>query len=207
MPDTPARAGGTPPALPPTHLEQELHDHEALLKAQTKMVQRFPGGPGSSTGRGACSSALPGALHLPDEVVTDAQAKTSARVPPAGRERPLAASSIGSRAAMCASWCASVWRSLSNPPTPPSQPAARLLRHSTVMHMIHRMLPSGRSVNYRAPEGETIPYVPVEGEADAASAITATTDAIVEKRSPMRAAANSWSPTCPTPGGSSCHNG
>ena len=41
MPDTPPRAGSGPSLLPPSHLQQELQAHEALLHAQTKMVQRY----------------------------------------------------------------------------------------------------------------------------------------------------------------------
>ena len=41
--------------------------------------------------------------------------------------------------------------------------SAKLLRHATVIYMVHGMLPAGRSVKYVAEEGEEIPTRP-EGE-------------------------------------------
>jgi hypothetical protein len=45
--------------------------------------------------------------------------------------------------------------------------------------MVHNMLPSGRTVQYVAAEGEEIPSIPMKGDLEPGSAITATTDAIV----------------------------
>ncbi len=59
--------------------------------------------------------------------------------------------------------------------------SAGLLRYVTVLHMVHNMLPAGRSVTYRATEGEEIPTIPVSDELEPASAITAVTDAIAEE--------------------------
>jgi hypothetical protein len=60
--------------------------------------------------------------------------------------------------------------------------AAGLLRHATVMHMVYQMLPAGRTVTYQpADEDETIPSIPVSDEMDPESAMTASTDAIVEE--------------------------
>ncbi len=59
--------------------------------------------------------------------------------------------------------------------------AAGLIRHATAMHMVHNMLPAGRSVTYVPDEGEEIPTLPVGGDLEPQSAITAPTDAIVEE--------------------------
>ncbi len=59
--------------------------------------------------------------------------------------------------------------------------SAKLLRHATVIYMVHGMLPAGRSVQYVAEEGEEIPTQPVSSPAALGSAITATTDAIAEE--------------------------
>jgi hypothetical protein len=45
--------------------------------------------------------------------------------------------------------------------------------------MVHNMLPSGRTVQYTVAEGEEIPSIPVQGDLEPESAITAATDAIV----------------------------
>jgi hypothetical protein len=57
--------------------------------------------------------------------------------------------------------------------------SASLLQHAVVNHMVHNMLPSGRTVQYVAAEGEEIPSIPMKGDLEPGSAITATTDAIV----------------------------
>jgi hypothetical protein len=57
--------------------------------------------------------------------------------------------------------------------------SAGLLRHAVIRHMVHNMLPSGRTVEYKVAEGEEIPSIPVQSDLEPESAITATTDAIV----------------------------
>ncbi len=59
--------------------------------------------------------------------------------------------------------------------------SAKLLLYTTVIHLVHGMLPAGRSVTYEAAEGEEIPSIPVGDALEPESAITATTDAIAEE--------------------------
>ena len=59
--------------------------------------------------------------------------------------------------------------------------SAKLLRHATVIYMVHGMLPAGRSVKYVVAEGEEIPTLPTGEAVAASSAITAATDAIAEE--------------------------
>ena len=56
-----------------------------------------------------------------------------------------------------------------------------LIRYASVLHMVHNMLPSGRSVTYLAEEDDEIPSTPRTDELEPESAITATTDAIAEE--------------------------
>ena len=58
--------------------------------------------------------------------------------------------------------------------------SSQLVRFSTAHFMIHQFLPSGHSVTYTIPEGEQIPCIPDERTGALESAITASTDAIVE---------------------------
>lgn len=58
---------------------------------------------------------------------------------------------------------------------------AGLLRFTTAVHMIHNMLPAGRTVTYTASKAGDIPNIPVVEEMDVESAITEATDAIVEE--------------------------
>jgi hypothetical protein len=57
--------------------------------------------------------------------------------------------------------------------------SAGLLRYATAIHMVHNLLPAGRTVTYRADDDEQIPTIPVEDNAPE-SAITQASDAIVE---------------------------
>jgi hypothetical protein len=66
-------------------------------------------------------------------------------------------------------------------PEPTVSVAARLFRHATAMTMVHTTLPSGRNVKYKTPIGEEIPSIPTETGSDRESAITQSSDAIVEE--------------------------
>jgi hypothetical protein len=59
--------------------------------------------------------------------------------------------------------------------------AAGLLRFATAEHMVYERLPSGRAITYVPAEGEEIPSLPVEQQAEVASALTEATDAIAEE--------------------------
>jgi len=59
--------------------------------------------------------------------------------------------------------------------------AAGLVRFSAAQHIVHNMLPAGRSVTYTTAEGEEIPSIPLASDTEPESAITAETDAIAEE--------------------------
>jgi hypothetical protein len=59
--------------------------------------------------------------------------------------------------------------------------AASLMRHATATHMVHGLLPAGRTVTYAIEDGETIPSRPVADALEPASAMTAATDAVAEE--------------------------
>ncbi len=58
--------------------------------------------------------------------------------------------------------------------------SAGLLRYAAAVHMVHNMLPAGRTVEYRPDEGEDIPTIPV-ADMEPESAITQASDAIAEE--------------------------
>jgi hypothetical protein len=60
--------------------------------------------------------------------------------------------------------------------------SADLIRYVTAVHMVHNMLPSGRSVTYIPSEEGGFPCIPVGDSSDTESAITASTDAIAEEQ-------------------------
>jgi hypothetical protein len=59
--------------------------------------------------------------------------------------------------------------------------SAGLLRYATAAHLVHNMLPAGRTVIYRSEDEDEIPSIPVTPEGELESAITERTDAIVEE--------------------------
>ncbi len=58
--------------------------------------------------------------------------------------------------------------------------STKLIRFAAATHIVHNMLPAGRSVTYMAADDEEIPTIPVAG-LEPESAITAGTDAIAEE--------------------------
>jgi hypothetical protein len=56
--------------------------------------------------------------------------------------------------------------------------SAQLLQHAIAVHMVHDMLPAGRSVTYTTGEGDTIPSVPAESSQQPKSALASAADAI-----------------------------
>ena len=64
--------------------------------------------------------------------------------------------------------------------TPAVATSVGLIRFAIANHMVHNMLPAGRTVTYMAAFDEEIPNIPVADELEPSSAITATTDVIVE---------------------------
>ena len=57
--------------------------------------------------------------------------------------------------------------------------SASLVRCATALHMVHNMLPAGRTVQYQALEGEEIPSMPIQLANEPASALLEKTDAVV----------------------------
>lgn len=64
--------------------------------------------------------------------------------------------------------------------------AAGLIRFASATHMVRYMLPSGRIVTYKANDEDDIPSLPVDDGSEPESAITASTDAIVEEGTKIR---------------------
>jgi hypothetical protein len=58
--------------------------------------------------------------------------------------------------------------------------SASLLRYALAIHLVHTLLPAGRSVTYKAIEGEEIPTLPAQ-EREMESALTQASDAIAEE--------------------------
>jgi hypothetical protein len=166
-----------------SQLRQEYEAAQRLFSAQTPLIQRFLDTQASQIAEGLIQRHSQIRFNLPDRVMCESGASgqlTPCQIPSAMREQ--LAGGLFDR--LSRTEIRVVFRQRLNELEQSTEPgvvaAAQLIRHGTAMYMVHNMLPSGRTVTYRAAEGEEIPTIPVKDEFEPESAITATTDAIAE---------------------------
>jgi hypothetical protein len=164
-----------------SQLRQEYVVFQELLQAQPPLVQRFLGNQAASVAEAVVQGLPQIRFTLPDRVVLqkqDADAKASI-VPSESREQMTGG--LIERLTRTDLRTALRLRlgELEQSSNRAVSVSAGLLRHAAVTHMVHNMLPSGRTVQYGVAEGEEIPSIPVHSSLEPESAITASTDAIV----------------------------
>lgn len=178
-------SSSSPPSSPASHLRQAHEGWQAFFNAQPGLVQRFLEAQArplaeALTQRDRASQVR---FSLPDRIVVDIGDQEQP-VPPDAREQM--AGGLVERLTR-ADLSVAVRQRLAELEQSPNRAlamSAGLLRHAVAQHMVRGMLPSGRSVTYAAADGEEIPTLPVGGELEPASAITAATDAIAEEGRP-----------------------
>jgi len=168
------------------HLQEEHLAQQTLFEAQPPLVQRFLEAQGRQLAEALAQREPPSQVRfsLPDKVVVEAHKRGESKpvsVPVEFREQLVGGlidrlARGGIRTAL-RQRLSELDQSLHHSVAV----SARLIRYATVMHIVHHMLPSGRSVTYIPAEGEEIPSIPVSDELEPESAITATTDAIAEE--------------------------
>jgi len=169
--------------LAPTEsLEKEYREQEALFNEQPPIVQRFLEAQAREIADVFVQRGSRVHFSLPDRVVVEANGQRSSLAVPAGSR----AQTVGSlRARLTRQDVHLTLRERLSQLEQSAQGAvaigARLVRHATATYMVHNMLPSGRTVSYTAEDGEDVPTIPVEAALEPDSAITASTDAIVEE--------------------------
>ncbi|HTP00661.1 MAG TPA: hypothetical protein VMJ64_04750 [Anaerolineales bacterium] len=163
--------------------QYEYGQQEALFRAQPAINQRFLEAQARRLGDALVQRVTHVSFSLPDRVVCDVgeDEGSMSSVPASMREQ-----SVGGWRQRLARQDVhlTLRQSLSQLEQSPERSvavSAALVRHATAMHMVHNMLPAGRSVTYRPEEGEEVPSIPVADAIELQSAITATTDAIVEE--------------------------
>jgi hypothetical protein len=172
---------------PVSQLRQEYEAMQALLNAQTPMVQRFLESQASQIAEALIQRQPQIRFSLPDRMMckTSSPGKYATDQIPANMRDQLAG---GLFDRISRTEIRVVFRQrlseLDQSNDRGVATAARLTRHVTALHMIHNRLPSGRTVAYIAAEGEEIPTLPVKDELEPESAITASTDAIAEEGGP-----------------------
>jgi hypothetical protein len=163
-----------------SQLRKEYLDYQELFQIQPPLVQRFLETQASSVAEALVQGLPQVRFTLPDRVVVsiqDGEAKP-ASVPSESREQITG----GLMDRLMRTDLRTALRlrlgELEQSSNRAVAVSATLLRHAVVRHMVHNMLPSGRTVQYTVAEGEEIPSIPVHADLEPESAITATTDAI-----------------------------
>jgi hypothetical protein len=164
-----------------SQLRQEYLGYQELLQLQPPLVQRFLETQASSVAEAVIQGLPQVRFTLPDRVVLQAQdgEVKPASVPSESREQITG----GLMDRLMRTDLRTALRlrlgELESSSNRAVSVSAGLLRHAVVNHMVHNMLPSGRTVEYVVAEGEEIPSIPVRSDLEPESAITAATDAIV----------------------------
>ena len=167
-----------------SQLRQEYEAQGALFRAQPTMVQRFLETQARQLAEALLQKSPKVRFKLPDRVVLDATGKTAlSQVPVPTEFREQLAGGLVDRLARADSRIGLHQRlaELEESPERAVATSASLIRYATTIHMVHGMLPAGRTVTYAAAEGEEIPTIPVGDALEPESAITARTDAIGEE--------------------------
>jgi hypothetical protein len=164
-----------------SQLRQEYFDYQDLFQVQPLLVQRFLETQASSVAEALIQGLAQVRFTLPDRVVLskqDGEAKT-ANVPSESREQITGGLMDRLMRTDLRTALRLRFGELEQASNKAVAVSAILLRHAVVRHMVHNMLPSGRTVQYAVAEGEEIPSIPLKSDLEPGSAITATTDAIV----------------------------
>jgi len=166
-----------------THLRDELERQHKLFGAQPTIVQRFLEAQARQLADGLLQRATQLHFTIPNQIIAIAphiEQSAPMTVPQDSREQNIGGFIRKLRGADIRNLFRHRLAELEQSPDHAVSTSASLIRYAVVIHMVHNMLPSGRSVNYRAEEDEEIPTIPVDDELEPASAITAATDAIAE---------------------------
>jgi len=175
----------TNPNLLSDRLVEECKRQQALFSAQPAIVQRFLEVQGKQIAEALVEGDSQVHFSLPDRIVcTLENVEQPALVTIPQNQRAYLAGSFMNRLRKVELY-KQLRHSLAELEQSPDRAvsvATSLLRHAAVMHMVHDLLPAGRTVAYKlADDGETIPFVPEDDALEPESAITAATDAIAEE--------------------------
>jgi len=166
-------------------LTEEYERQQALFSEQPAIIQHFLEAQGKQIAEALVEGALQVRFSLPDRVTFPLEkGERPAQVTIPQNQRGYVAGSLLSRLRKVELYkeLRHSLNELEQSPDRPVSVAGGLLRHAVVMHLVYNMLPAGRSVSYKlADEEETIPSVPEDEGLEPESAITASTDAIVEE--------------------------
>src|SRR5512145_1678644 len=157
-------------------LRQEHEQAAQLWQAQPPLTQRFIEAQAQRMAEAIVQHTPQIHLALPAQISAPDDRQQLLTVPLRDREQTVGVSRILDRLARgdVHKLLRQRLAELDHDPEPAVSISATLLRYTTVIYMVHVMLPAGRSVMYEAIDGEEIPTVPQT--AGPSSALTAATD-------------------------------
>jgi hypothetical protein len=164
-----------------SQLRQEYLSYQELLQMQPPLVQRFLEAQASSMAEAVIQGLPQVRFTLPDRVVLQTQGGETKSTPLPSETREQMTGGLMDRLTRTDLRTALRLRfgELEQSSVRSVSVSAALLRHAVVRHLVHNMLPSGRTVQYAVAGGEEIPSIPVQSDLEPESAITAATDAVV----------------------------
>jgi hypothetical protein len=168
------------PASPADSLLEEYRRQQELFDAQPVIVQRFLEVQARVVAEAYTERSKRCRFTLPDRVIP---AGTGEALPIPESVRKQVVGTFGDRVSGRDSHTTLRQRltELESSAETGVAAGARLIRFTAAQHIVRHMLPAGRSVAYRAAEGEEIPSIPVARDSEVESAITAESDAIAEE--------------------------
>jgi hypothetical protein len=163
-----------------SQLRQEYQTCQNLFQAQPTLVQQYLGAQAASLAEAIVQGSHQVQFSLPDRVVLQPQEKDThvMLVPNEVRKQQIGGFiNHQIRSDLCTALRLRIM-DLEHSKNKAISISGILMRYALVIHMVHEMLPSGKSVQYKAPEGEEIPSIPVQNENVPGSGIIAMTDSI-----------------------------
>jgi hypothetical protein len=170
-------------ANPVVHLRDEYERQRALFHAQPTIIQRFFESQAQHLAEAVTNDSRQVRFTLPDRVtakVPQSGEMAEMLVPAQMREQTLGRWQLRYTGHYLRDELRLRLSELEQSPDQSITASASLLRYTATLHMVHNMLPSGRSVTYRAESDEQIPSIPEQMNGELESALTSAGDAIVE---------------------------
>lgn len=179
--DTTTRSTASATTDPTSYLHQEYNQWQTRFEQQPKLAQHYLESQAAQLAQALVQRTAQIRFSLPDQVLLESG--QTAPVPPEFRDQM--AGGLMDRLTRSDA-LATLRQRLAELEQSPNQAlafSAGLIRHITALHLVHQMLPAGRSVVYGLIEGEEIPTLPT-APTEPGSAITTATDAIAEEGAP-----------------------
>ena len=168
---------------PASHLRGEFNNKASLFSAQPAIVQRFLEAQARKIADALIEHQPQVKFTLPDRIVAELpqiDQPAPITVPAGQREQAVGGFRNRLMKQHVREEIRHLLSELEQSPDHAISTSASLLRYAAAIHMVHNMLPAGRSVEYRPDEGEDIPTIPV-ADREPESAITQASDAIAEE--------------------------